>query len=41
MPLFDCGVQVILEERRLRTDDAPLGRYQQEFALRALGNNYR
>jgi hypothetical protein len=34
-------LQVIVEERRLRTDDSPLGKYQQEYALRALGNNYR
>lgn len=32
---------VIEEERRLRVDNAPLGRYQQEYALRSLANNYR
>ncbi|KAL6750226.1 peptidase M16 inactive domain family [Haematococcus lacustris] len=33
--------KVIEEERRLRVDDAPVGRFQAEFALRSLGNQYR
>ncbi|KAJ9516019.1 hypothetical protein QJQ45_024472, partial [Haematococcus lacustris] len=33
--------KVIEEERRLRVDDAPLGKFQAEFALRSLGNQYR
>ncbi|KAG2432812.1 hypothetical protein HXX76_008546 [Chlamydomonas incerta] len=32
---------VIEEERRLRVDNTPMGRYQQEFALSSLANNYR
>ncbi|GLC36704.1 hypothetical protein PLESTB_000132500 [Pleodorina starrii] len=32
---------VIEEERRLRVDNSPMGRYQQEFALASLANNYR
>ncbi|KAG2448913.1 hypothetical protein HYH02_006261 [Chlamydomonas schloesseri] len=32
---------VIEEERRLRVDNTPMGRYQQQYALAALGNNYR
>ncbi|PNW77599.1 hypothetical protein CHLRE_10g443850v5 [Chlamydomonas reinhardtii] len=32
---------VIEEERRLRVDNTPMGRYQQEYALSALANNYR
>ncbi|KAG2485544.1 hypothetical protein HYH03_015713 [Edaphochlamys debaryana] len=32
---------VIEEERRLRVDNAPMGRFQQEFALRSLANPYR
>ncbi|GIL57933.1 hypothetical protein Vafri_13124 [Volvox africanus] len=32
---------VIEEERRLRVDNAPMGRFQQEFALASLANNYR
>jgi hypothetical protein len=33
--------RVIDEERRLRVDGSPLGRWEQEFASRALPNNYR
>ena len=33
--------KVVAEERRLRIDSSPMGRYQQQFALAALGNNYR
>lgn len=33
--------KVIAEERRLRVENAPLGRFQQEFARRALSNNYQ
>ena len=33
--------KVVAEERRLRIDSSPMGRYQQQFSLAALGNNYR
>ncbi|GAX86601.1 hypothetical protein CEUSTIGMA_g14009.t1 [Chlamydomonas eustigma] len=33
--------KVVAEERKLRVDTSPLGKYQQNFALAALGNNYR
>ena len=33
--------QVVLEERRLRVDNSPLGPFQEQLALRSLGNNYR
>jgi predicted Zn-dependent peptidase len=33
--------QVVLEERRLRVDNSPLGPFQEEFALKSLANNYR
>lgn len=33
--------KVVLEERRARVDNSPLGPFQEEFAARALGNNYR
>lgn len=32
---------MVLNERRLRIDLPPLGKYQEAFALRALPNNYR
>ncbi|GFR44626.1 hypothetical protein Agub_g5914, partial [Astrephomene gubernaculifera] len=32
---------VIEEERRLRVDSTPMGRYQQDFSLAALANHYR
>ena len=33
--------EVVLEERRLRVDNSPLGAWQEGFAGRSLGNNYR
>lgn len=33
--------RVIVEERRLRIDNAPLGLYQAAFSEAALANNYR
>ena len=33
--------KVVLEERRLRVDNSPLGAFQEEFAQRCLANNYR
>lgn len=33
--------RVVLEERRMRVDDAPMGRFQEGFAGQALTNNYR
>lgn len=33
--------KVVLEERRLRVDNSPLGPFQEEFADRSLSNNYR
>lgn len=33
--------QVVAEERRLRVDNSPLGRFQEDFQGRALSNNYR
>lgn len=33
--------QVVTEERRLRVDNAPLGPFQEGFALASLTNNYR
>ena len=32
---------VVTEERRLRVDNAPLGRWQEEFAAASLINSYR
>lgn len=32
---------VVLEERRLRVDNSPLGPFSEQFALRSLANNYR
>ena len=33
--------KVVLEERRLRVDSSPLGRFQEKFAEESLTNNYR
>lgn len=33
--------KVVAEERRLRVEGAPLGPFQEAFALASLGNNYR
>ncbi len=33
--------KVVLEERRMRVDNAPLGRFQEAFGLASLTNNYR
>ncbi|KAK9829270.1 hypothetical protein WJX72_004899 [[Myrmecia] bisecta] len=33
--------RVVAEERRLRIDNAPMGKFQEEFAAAALANNYR
>lgn len=33
--------RVVLEERRMRVDDSPMGRFQEGFAGQALTNNYR
>lgn len=33
--------RVVLEERRMRVDDSPMGRFQEGFAGEALTNNYR
>ena len=33
--------RVVLEERRMRVDDSPMGRFQESFAAQALTNNYR
>lgn len=33
--------KVVLEERNLRVDGAPLGRFQEEYMLKSLSNNYR
>lgn len=33
--------KVVLEERRLRVDNAPLGAFQEQFAQASLTNNYR
>jgi hypothetical protein len=33
--------RVVAEERFMRIDNSPQGRWQEQFGLRALGNNYR
>ena len=33
--------RVVLEERRLRVDNSPLGPFSEAFALASLSNNYR
>lgn len=33
--------EVVLEERRLRVDNSPLGPFSEQFALRSFSNNYR
>ena len=33
--------RVVLEERRMRVDDSPMGRFQEGFAGEAMTNNYR
>lgn len=32
---------MVLEERRLRVDNSPLGPFSEAFALASLSNNYR
>ena len=33
--------RVVFEERRMRVDDSPMGRFQESFAAQAMTNNYR
>lgn len=33
--------RVVFEERRMRVDDSPMGRFQESFAAQAMSNNYR
>ena len=33
--------RVVFEERRMRVDDSPMGKFQEGFAAQAMTNNYR
>lgn len=33
--------RVVFEERRMRVDDSPMGKFQESFAAQAMTNNYR
>ena len=33
--------RVVFEERRMRVDDSPMGKFQESFAAQAMANNYR
>lgn len=33
--------RVVFEERRMRVDDSPMGKFQESFAAHAMTNNYR
>lgn len=40
MPMLSGEKRVVAEERRLRVDAAPLGRFNEDFNRKMLRNNY-